>query len=83
MRIVFLGSGAFAIPGLEALLDAGHEVAAVVTQPDREKGRGQAVAPPPVKPAAEALGLTVLQVRRVRAPEAHAVLQAFAPSCRS
>ena len=79
MRIVFLGSGAFAIPGLEALLDAGHEVAAVVTQPDREKGRGQVVAPPPVKPAAEALGLTVLQVRRVRAPEARAALQAFAP----
>jgi methionyl-tRNA formyltransferase len=79
VRIVFLGSGAFAIPGLEALLDAGHEVAAVVTQPDREKGRGQALAPPPVKPAAEARGLTVLQVRRVRAPEAQAALQAFAP----
>src|SRR5882724_4217040 len=39
MRIVFLGSGAFAIPCFEALLDAGHEVAALVTQPDKEKGR--------------------------------------------
>ena len=39
MRIVFLGSGAFAIPGFQALLDAGHEVAALVTQPDRERGR--------------------------------------------
>lgn len=79
MRIVFLGSGAFAIPGLEALLDAGHEVAAVVTQPDREKGRGQALAPPPVKPAAEARGLAVLQPRRVREPEAQAALRALAP----
>ena len=79
MRIVFLGSGAFAIPGLEALLDAGHEVAAVVTQPDREKGRGRPCAPPPVKTAAAALGLRVLQVRRVRAPEPTPRFQAFAP----
>jgi methionyl-tRNA formyltransferase len=79
VRIVFLGSGAFAIPGLEALLDAGHEVVAVVTQPDREKGRGQELAPPPVKPAAAARGLPVLQVRRVRAPEAQAVLRALRP----
>ena len=40
MRVVFMGSGAFAIPCLEALLARGHEVAAVVTQPDKEKGRG-------------------------------------------
>ena len=40
-------------PALEALLDAGHEVAALVTQPDREKGRGRALAPPPLKPVAE------------------------------
>ena len=79
MRVVFLGSGAFAIPSLEALLDAGHEVAAVVTQPDREKGRGRALAPPPVKPAAEARGLRVLQPRRVREPEALAALRALAP----
>ena len=45
MRIVFMGSGAFAIPSLEALLDSGHEVAAVVTQPDKEKGRGREMAP--------------------------------------
>jgi methionyl-tRNA formyltransferase len=79
VRIVFLGSGAFAIPGLEALLDAGHEVVAVVTQPDREKGRGQALAPPPVKPAAKARGLPVIQVRRVREPDAQAALRALAP----
>ena len=50
MRIVFLGSGAFAIPSFEALLDAGHEIVALVTQPDREKGRGPGLAPPPLKP---------------------------------
>jgi methionyl-tRNA formyltransferase len=49
-----------------ALLDAGHEVRAVFTQPDREKGRGRQMAPPPVKPLAEARGLSVLQPRRIR-----------------
>ena len=43
MRIVFLGSGAFAVPSLQALAGAGHDVAAVVTQPDREKGRGREI----------------------------------------
>jgi len=79
MRVVFLGSGRFAIPSLEALLAAGHDVAAVVTQPDREKGRGRELSPPPLKPAAAARGLKVLQPRRVREPEAVAALQALAP----
>ena len=79
MRIVFLGSGAFAIPSLQALVAAGHEVAAVVTQPDREKGRGRALSPPPVKPVAEALGLPVLQPARIRLPEAQDSLRALAP----
>ena len=79
MRIVFLGSGSFAIPCLEALLDAGHEVPALVTQPDREKGRGQALAPPPTKPVAERRGVPVLQFRRVREPEAQDALRQLAP----
>jgi methionyl-tRNA formyltransferase len=79
MKVVFLGSGAFAIPSLEALLDAGHEVAAVVTQPDKEKGRGRAMAPPPLKPVAVARGLTVLQPRRVKEPAAQDALRALAP----
>lgn len=79
MRIVFLGSGAFAIPSLEALLAAGHEVAAVVSQPDREKGRGLQTAPPPVKAAALERGLTVLQPRKVREPDAQAALRALEP----
>jgi methionyl-tRNA formyltransferase len=79
VRVVFLGSGSFAIPSLTALLDAGHEVAAVVTQPDKEKGRGRTVTAPPVKPVAEARGLPVLQPRRVKEPEAQAALRALAP----
>jgi methionyl-tRNA formyltransferase len=79
VRVVFLGSGSFAIPSLEALLDAGHEVAALVTQPDREKGRGQGLAPPPTKPVAEARGIPVLQPRRVREPEAQEALRRLAP----
>lgn len=79
MRIVFLGSGAFAIPSLEALLLAGHEVAAVITQPDREKGRGLQTAAPPLKTAALQHGLPVLQPRKVREPDAQAALRALAP----
>jgi methionyl-tRNA formyltransferase len=79
VRILFLGSGSFAVPSLEALLDAGHDVAALVTQPDREKGRGQALAPPPTKPVAERRGLAVLQPRRVREPEAQEALRRLAP----
>jgi methionyl-tRNA formyltransferase len=79
LRIVFLGSGAFAIPCLEALLDAGHEIPALVTQPDREKGRGQELAPPPLKPVAQRRGVPVLQVRRVREPEAQEALRRLEP----
>jgi methionyl-tRNA formyltransferase len=79
MRIVFLGSGAFAIPAFEALIGAGHDVAALVTQPDREKGRGRVLAPPPLKPVAEARGVPVHQPRRIREPAAQETLRALAP----
>jgi methionyl-tRNA formyltransferase len=79
MRVVFLGSGTFAIPSLEAVLAAGHEVAAVVSQPDKEKGRGRALAPPPLKTAALAHRLEVLQPRRIKAPEALEALRALRP----
>ena len=52
MRLVFLGTPRFAVPTLEAIVAAGHQVLAVVTQPDRPSGRGQHAAPPPVKEAA-------------------------------
>jgi len=79
LRIVFLGSGDFAVPSLQALVDAGHEVAAVVTQPDRAKGRGQALSPPPTKPVAAARGLSVLQFPRVRDPDAREALLSLRP----
>src|SRR5664280_2984595 len=70
MRLIFLGTPAFAVATLEAVVKAGHEVAAVLTQPDRPRGRGQNAAASPVKQTALALGLTVYQPERVRRPEA-------------
>lgn len=78
-RIVFMGSPDFAVPSLHALVDAGHDVAGVVTQPDREAGRGRKFVPPAVKLAAEALGLPVLQPRSMRRPEAVDGLAALQP----
>jgi methionyl-tRNA formyltransferase len=79
VRIVFFGSGRFAVPSFLALLDAGHDVPALVTQPDRERGRGRALAPPPIKPVAERRGIRVLQPRRVREPEAREALRQLEP----
>jgi methionyl-tRNA formyltransferase len=77
MRLVFLGTPVFAVPTLERLVEAGHQVLAVVTQPDRPRGRGQHAAPPPVKEAAARLGLAVRQPERVRLPETVEFLRAL------
>lgn len=74
-----MGSGSFAIPTLTLLVERGHEVAAVVTQPDRESGRGRTVQPPPVKIAANRLGLDVRQPRRIRDGEVIAALTQLSP----
>lgn len=66
MRIVFAGTPAFAVPTLEALVDAGHDVAAVFTQPDRPAGRGRHVTPSAVKAFALANALTVRQPPNMR-----------------
>ena len=66
MRLVFMGSPDFAVPALRALVDAGHEVAAVYCQPPRPAGRGQALQPAPVQRAAETLGLAVRNPVRLR-----------------
>ena len=66
MRVVFMGTPDFSVGTLEAILAAGHQVAAVVTQPDKPKGRGKALQATPVKEAALAHGLTVYQPRKVR-----------------
>ncbi|HVY62748.1 MAG TPA: methionyl-tRNA formyltransferase, partial [Planctomycetota bacterium] len=67
MRLVFLGTADIARPVLRALVSAGHEVLAVVTQPDRARGRSGAPQPPPVKEEAQALGLAcpVLQPEKL------------------
>ena len=59
MRLVYLGTPAMAVPPLEALVDAGHEVALVVTGADKRRGRGSTTSPSPVKVAAERLGIPV------------------------
>jgi len=69
MTLIFLGTPSFAVPTLERIVAAGHQVIAVFTQPDRPKGRGGMLAAPPVKETASRLGLPVLQPERVRRPE--------------
>jgi methionyl-tRNA formyltransferase len=75
-----MGTPEFAVPSLERLITAGHEVIAVFTQPDRPKGRGQKEAMPPVKEAALRLGQPVHQPLRVRVPEVVAQLAELAPA---
>jgi len=65
-RIVFFGTPPFALPALKVLIEGTDPVVAVVTQPDRRKGRGQKVTPPPVKELALRHGLTVLQPEKVK-----------------
>ena len=79
MKLVFLGTPQFAVPTLERMVEAGHQVAAVFTQPDRPKGRGQKDAMPPVKEAALRLGLPVHQPERIRRPEVFEQLKTIAP----
>jgi len=61
MRLVFYGTSQFAVPALEALVAAGHQIPLVVTQPNRPAGRGRRLSSPPVKQAAQRLGLIVCQ----------------------
>jgi methionyl-tRNA formyltransferase len=80
MRIVFCGTPLFAVPTLKFLLgQSDFEIAAVITQPDRPRGRGREVSFSPVKEAAAAAGIPVHQPEKVRAPEAQELLQKIAP----
>ncbi|HSU29615.1 MAG TPA: methionyl-tRNA formyltransferase [Bryobacteraceae bacterium] len=79
MRTVFLGTPEFAVPSLRALASAGHEVAAVFTQPDRPKGRGNLLAESPVKQAAREIGVPTCQPERIRRPENITLLKDLAP----
>ena len=79
MRLIFFGTPLFAVPSLERVAAAGHEVAAVITQPDRPRGRGQELGAPAVKEAAERLGLRIYQPEKIRTPEFPGFLQSLTP----
>jgi methionyl-tRNA formyltransferase len=77
-KIVFMGSPDFAVPTLRVLA-AHYEMVGVVTQPDRESGRGHALKSPPIKILADELGLNVIQLEKLRAPEAMNQLRIWNP----
>ncbi|MGB7282179.1 MAG: methionyl-tRNA formyltransferase [Candidatus Acidiferrum sp.] len=80
MRLVFCGTPQFAVPTLKHLLaQPGFEIASVITQPDRPRGRGQEISLSPVKETAVAKGIPVYQPEKIRAPEAQEFLQKLAP----
>jgi methionyl-tRNA formyltransferase len=78
-RIIFAGSPEFAVPSLQALLRSQHEVVAVLTQPDRPAGRGRQIQPGPVKQAALAAGVSVLQPVTLRDPLVQQSLRELRP----
>ncbi|MDD3221567.1 MAG: methionyl-tRNA formyltransferase [Lachnospiraceae bacterium] len=79
MKVVFMGTPDFSVPTLEKIVEAGHEVVGVVTQPDKAKGRGKNMAFPPVKEKALEYGLKVYQPRRAREPEFVEEMKALKP----
>jgi len=79
MVLIFMGTPSFAVPSLERVIEAGHRVLAVFTQPDRPKGRGGKMAASPVKEAALRLGLPVHQPERIRRPEVVEQLKQMKP----
>ena len=79
LRILYLGTPQFAVPALQALIDSRHSVVALVSQPDRPKGRGQHLQPTPTKTVAEAAGVPVLQPTRLKDPALHDLLRGLRP----
>lgn len=79
MNIVFMGTPDFSVPCLKRLIDDGHNVQAVFTQPDRPKGRGNHLAPPPVKELALQHGIPVYQPEKLRKSDALEILKEISP----
>lgn len=79
LRILFMGTPDFAAATLQALLDGPDTVVAVVTQPDRPKGRGKKLTPPPVKVLAEEAGLPILQPTKIKTEDFADELSSYAP----
>lgn len=79
MKVIFMGTPDFAVETLDAIIKSGHEVLAVVTQPDKQKGRGKELAMPPVKEKAIENNITVYQPLKVREPEFVEILKKYNP----
>ncbi len=77
MKVVFMGTPDFAVGALEAIIEAGHQVTAVVTQPDKPKGRGKEMQKTPVKVCAQKYGIPVFQPVKVKEPEAVETLRSY------
>lgn len=81
MKLVFMGTPDFAVPCLEELINAGHEIIGIFTQPDKPVGRKRVMTPPPVKVCAEKNGITVYQPDSVRTEEALSLVKELNPDC--
>ncbi len=79
MRVIFMGTPDFAVPSLKSLMDEGHEVCAVFTQPDKPKGRKQLLTPSPVKELAAGRGINVYQPKTLRSEEAAETIRTMNP----
>ena len=79
MRVIFMGTPDFAVPCLERIAEAGHEIVGVFTQPDKPVGRKQELTPPDVKVCAQKLGLTVYQPKTLRNGEAFEMIKSLSP----
>ena len=81
VKLIFMGSGAFAVPSFEALLDSRHNVLALFTQPDKPAGRGHTLRMPPTKLVAIEHSIPIHQPPKVRAQECLDLIQEIAPDC--
>ena len=79
MKVIFMGTPDFSTGVLESIIEAGHEVTAVVTQPDKPKGRGHRLQPPPVKETALKYEIPVFQPSSLRTEEPLEILKELAP----
>jgi len=79
VKIIFMGTSVFAVPSLKALYDSEHQILAVISQPDKQKGRGKKLGISPVKELAENLGLPVYQPRSIKSEEAYQKIQEWDP----
>ena len=78
MKICFMGTPPFAVPTLQVLA-TNHQIVGVITQPDKPKGRGKKLAPPPVKEVAQSLGLPIYQPENIKSPEAFEHIKELQP----